>query len=101
MLICVRNKTYIVVHGDNDQFNKQGLLNLCSMIGFFPYACLYGHLHTPSYDEINGVKMVRSGSLCGSGDSYTIEKRLCGDPSQTVLVCSNNGIDYIYNVNLK
>lgn len=99
--LCVRNKTYIVVHGDNDQFNKQGLLNLCSMIGFFPYACLYGHLHTPSYDEINGVKMVRSGSLCGSGDSYTIEKRLCGDPSQTVLVCSNNGIDCIYNVNLK
>lgn len=99
--LCVRNKTYIVVHGDNDQFNKQGLLNLCSMIGFFPYACLYGHLHTPSYDEINGVKMVRSGSLCGSGDSYTIEKRLCGDSSQTVLVCSNNGIDCIYNVNLK
>lgn len=99
--LCVRDKTYIVVHGDNDQFNKQGLLSLCSMIGFFPYACLYGHLHTPSYDEINGVKMVRSGSLCGSGDSYTIEKRLCGDPSQTVLVCSNNGIDCIYNVNLK
>lgn len=99
--LCVRNKTYIVVHGDNDQFNKQGLLSLCSMIGFFPYACLYGHLHTPSYDEINGVKMIRSGSLCGSGDSYTIEKRLCGDPSQTVLVCSKNGIDCIYNINLK
>ena len=99
--LCVRDKTYIVVHGDNDQFNKQGLLSLCSMIGFFPYVCLYGHLHTPSYDEINGVKMIRSGSLCGSGDSYTIEKRLCGDPSQTVLVCSKNGIDCIYNINLK
>lgn len=99
--LCVRNKTYIVVHGDVDQFNKQGLLNLCSMIGFFPYACLYGHLHTPSYDEVNNVKMIRSGSLSGGGDDYTIEKRLNGDPSQTVLVCNDNGIDCIYNVNLK
>ena len=94
----VRNKTYIAVHGDFDAFNKQGVLNLCSMLGFFPYACLYGHLHTPSYDEVNGVKMVRSGSLSGSGDDYTIEKRLCGEPCQTVLVCDKKGIRCTYNV---
>lgn len=96
--INVRDKSYISVHGDFDAFNKQGVLNLCSMLGFFPYACLYGHLHTPSYDEVNGVKMVRSGSLSGSGDDYTIEKRLCGDPCQTVLVCDNKGIRCTYNV---
>lgn len=96
--INVRGKSYISVHGDFDAFNKQGVLNLCSMLGFFPYACLYGHLHTPSYDEVNGVKMVRSGSLSGSGDDYTIEKRLCGDPCQTVLVCDNKGIRCTYNV---
>ena len=99
--IVVRNKSYIAVHGDNDMFNKQGVLGLSSMLGFFPYAVLYGHLHTPSYDEINSVKMVRSGSLCGSGDDYTIAKRLNGDPSQTVLVCDNDGIRCIYNINLK
>lgn len=99
--LTVRNKTYVAIHGDNDQFNKQGVLGLCSMLGFFPEAVLYGHLHTPSYDEVNGIKMVRSGSLCGSGDDYTISKRLTGDPSQTVLVCDDNGIRCIYNVNLK
>lgn len=99
--ILIRNKSYISVHGDNDTFNKQGVLGLSSMLGFFPYAVLYGHLHTPSYDEVNGIKMVRSGSLCGSGDDYTIAKRLSGDPSQTVLVCDNNGIKCIYNINLK
>ena len=87
--------------GDFDSFNKQGVLNLCSMLGFFPYACLYGHMHTPSMDEINGIKMVRSGSIPGSGDNYTIEKRLSGKPSQTVLVCDNSGIKCIYNVELK
>lgn len=99
--INVRGKTYIAVHGDMDNFNKQGVLGLSSMLGFFPYACLYGHLHTPSYDEANGIKMIRSGSLSGSGDDYTIEKRLSGEPSQTVLVCDEKGIRCIYNVNLK
>ena len=99
--INVRGKNYIAVHGDNDAFNKQGVLNLSSMLGFFPYACLYGHLHTPSYDEVNGIKMIRSGSLSGAGDDYTIEKRLSGEPSQTVLVCDEKGIRCIYNVGLK
>lgn len=98
--IDIREKPYIAIHGDFDTFNKQGVLNLCSMLGFFPYACLYGHLHTPSTDEVNGIKMIRSGSLSGSGDSYTIEKRLYGVPSQTVLVCTEKGIKCIYNVEL-
>lgn len=98
--INVRGKSYISLHGDYDAFNKSGVLNLCSMLGFFPYACLYGHLHTPSTDEVNGIKLVRSGSLAGSGDDYTIEKRLCGKPNQTVLVCSDKGIRCTYNVEL-
>ena len=98
--INVRGKSYISLHGDYDAFNKSGVLNLCSMIGFFPYACLYGHLHTPSTDEVNGIKLVRSGSLAGSGDDYTIEKRLCGKPNQTVLVCTDKGIKCTYNVEL-
>ena len=98
--INVRGKSYISLHGDYDAFNKSGVLNLCSMLGFFPYACLYGHLHTPSTDEVNGIKLVRSGSLAGSGDDYTIEKRLCGKPNQTVLVCTDKGIKCTYNVEL-
>lgn len=96
--IGIRGKSYIACHGDYDGFNKSGALNLSSMLGFFPYAILYGHMHTPSTDEINGIKLIRSGSLAGSGDDYTIEKRLLGKPSQTVMVCNDKGIECSYNV---
>ena len=44
--------------------------------------------------------MIRGGSLAGSGDSYTVEKRLSGKPSQMVCVCSEKGVDAYYTVEL-
>ena len=44
--------------------------------------------------------MVRGGSLAGSGDAFTIEKRLSGKPSQMVCVCSSAGIEAYYPVEL-
>lgn len=96
----IRGKTYIAVHGDFDGYNKTGVSNLCMHLGFIPYAITYGHLHTCAADETNGVKMIRSGSLAGSGDSYTIEKRLSGKPSQMVCVCNKKGIVCYYPVEL-
>lgn len=99
--INVLGKTYIGCHGDFDAMSKQGVANLSFMLGFIPYAILRGHLHYPAMEEINGVKVVQSGSLAGCGDQYTIEKRLNGKPSQSILVCNDNGIECIYNVELK
>ena len=96
----IRGKTYIGVHGDYDGFNKSGVSNLCMMLGFVPYAITFGHLHTCSFDEANGVKMIRGGSLAGSGDSYTIEKRLSGKPSQMVCVCTNKGVKSYFPIEL-
>ncbi len=45
--------------------------------------------------------MVQSGSMPGSGDDHTIELRLSGKPSQTVLVCNKDGIECNYTVELK
>jgi hypothetical protein len=98
--LSVRGKTYINVHGDNDSMNSNSVGKLCMMLGFFPYAIIGGHRHTPAYQEFNGVKYIQSGSLAGSGDDYTLAKRLSGKASQTVLVCSEKGIDAIYNVEL-
>ena len=98
--LLVRNRTYISVHGDNDSMNSNSVGKLCMMLGFFPYAILSGHRHTPAYQEFNGVKYIQSGSLAGSGDDYTLSKRLSGKANQTVLVCSEKGIDAIYNVEL-
>lgn len=98
--IDIRGKSYIAVHGDYDGFNKSGVQNLCLALGFVPYAITFGHLHVCSVDETNGVKMIRGGSLAGCGDSYTIEKRLTGKPSQMVCICTNNGIKAYYPIEL-
>lgn len=98
--IPIRGKSYIAVHGDYDGFSKSGVQNLCLALGFVPYAITYGHLHVCSVDETNGVKMIRGGSLAGCGDSYTIEKRLTGKPSQMVCICTDKGVKAYYPVEL-
>lgn len=98
--ISIRNKTYINIHGDYDSFNKNGVSTLCMSLGFLPYAITFGHMHVCSVDETNGVKMIRGGSLAGCGDSYTIEKRLTGRPSQMVCVCTNKGVKAYHPIEL-
>lgn len=98
--INIRGKSYINVHGDYDGYNKSGVSNLCMYLGYVPYAITFGHLHTCGIDEVNGVKMIRGGSLAGSGDDYTIEKRLSGKPSQMVCVCNEKGVVCYYPIEL-
>lgn len=98
--INIRGKSYIGVHGDYDTFTRNGVANLVLLLGFVPYAVIYGHLHTPAVDECNGIKMIRGGSLSGSGDSYTVEKRLTGKASQMVCVCDEAGVQCYYPVEL-
>lgn len=99
--INIRNKKYVSVHGDYDPYNRQGVSTLVTFLGYCPYAILYGHMHTCSVDETNGIKMIRGGSLSGSGDSYTVEKRLLGKPSQMVCVCTGYGVECYYPVELQ
>lgn len=99
--IDIRGKTYIAVHGDMDSYCKSGVQNLCLSIGKIPFAITYGHLHSCAVDEVNGVKMIRGGSLSGSGDQYTVEKRLTGKPSQMACVCTDKGVRAYYPIELK
>ena len=99
-LMKIRGKDYINVHGDYDNYTRSGVSNLLMMLGFIPYAITFGHMHTCAVDECNGIKMIRSGTLAGSGDSYTIEKRLSGKPSQMVCVCNDKGVEAYYTVEL-
>lgn len=98
--IVVRDKSYILCHGDYDAPSQNSIGKLCMMIGEFPYCIIAGHKHTPMSNEFNGIKFIQSGSLAGSGDSYTVQKRLSGKPNQTVLVCDKDGIECIYNIEL-
>lgn len=97
--ISIDGKSYLLIHGDYDSPTKQGYLTLSGMIGFFPDYVLCGHKHYCSYDQ--NTKFIQSGSLAGSGDDYTIEKRLSGSASQMVCVCNKNGIKGVFPVMLK
>lgn len=99
-LMNIRGKDYVNVHGDYDSFTKNGVSSLLMMLGFIPYAVTFGHMHTCAVDECNGIKMIRGGSLAGSGDQYTVEKRLSGKPSQMVCVCNDKGVEAYYTVEL-
>lgn len=96
--IC--NNKYWAIHGDYDAFNKNGLANLVLARGYKPAGIFCGHMHSAAFDDIADIKYIRSGSLGGSGDDYTIEKRLTGKPSQTVVICNDEGIECVYPVTL-
>ena len=99
-VVDVLNQKIWVVHGDYDNFSKGGLSNLVLAMGYKPAAIFTGHMHSAAMDDIADVKFIRSGSFGGSGDDYTVEKRLTGKPSQTVAIFGNDGVECIYPVRL-
>lgn len=96
----VGNNNYVVVHGDFDGINDTSIQRFCAYIGYFPYAVLMGHMHHPAMNEVSGVKVIQSGCLFDN-DEYCEKRRLRGTPSQTVLVCNDNGIKAVYPIELK
>lgn len=97
----VRGKNYLLLHGDMDSISKSGVGNLVTMLGFCPDYIVCGHKHYPAMSEINGITVYQSGAFPGSGDDHTIQNRLSGKPSQTVLVCDEQGVQCCYNVKLQ
>ena len=97
-LFNIRGKSYVATHGDYDGFNKGDVQKLISTIREFPEAWFTGHLHTIAVDEVNEVKMIRGGSLAGSGDDYTVEKRLTGKASQLVCIVNGDGLKAYYPI---
>lgn len=96
----IRGKEYVAVHGDFDGVSKSAVGRLAMMLGSLPYAVIMGHRHFPAVTDESGIRVIQGGSLCGAGDDYTVEKRLCGKPSQTVCVCTGKGVECIYPVTL-
>lgn len=97
--INIDGKSYLLIHGDYDNPTRQGYLTLSDMIGFFPDYILCGHKHYCSYDQ--NTRFIQSGSLAGSGDDYTIERRLKGCASQMICICNEKGIKGVYPIMLK
>jgi len=94
----IDGKEYINVHGDFDGISESSVQKLCAYIGRFPYAIIMGHKHHIAMNEVSGIKVIQCGSLNGSCDEFCVKNRLTSDPSQTVLVCNQKGIEAIYPV---
>lgn len=96
----VREKLYFGVHGDFDSTSDTSISKLILWAKMTPYCVVCGHKHYPAMTDVSGIKVVQSGSLGGSGDEYTRQKRLTGKPSQTVLVVNDKGIKCCYPIEL-
>lgn len=97
----IRGKIYYSVHGDYDSYSENGINKLVMMTKEFPDGGIFfGHLHHNSYDDINDIKIIRSGSFAGTGDDYTVSKRISGKPSQVMCVVDNTGIRNFIPVDL-
>ena len=96
----VESKIFVAVHGDYDGFTNEAVSKLVMWLGYKPDVVIYGHKHFPAMHEAAGITMIQTGSLCGSGDDFTQEKRLSGEASQTILVCDSSGIVCCYPIKL-
>lgn len=99
-VFTAKDKLYIGVHGDHDHISDGEISKLILWSGITPYCILSGHNHFPAMSEVADIKVIQSGSLCGSGDDNTRKKRLKGKPSQTVLVVNDEGIVAHYPITL-
>ena len=97
----IRGKVYYSVHGDYDSFSESGVSKLVMMTGEIPSVVFYGHMHHNSFDDINNIKIIRSGSFAGTGDDYTVSKRISGKPAQMMCVVDNTGVIALLPVTLK
>lgn len=88
----VRGHMIYATHGDKDtpqnvvyhmtQFARKANLPL-------PDMCYLGHRHKNGLATVDGVKVIESGCIDGM-DTFAIDKRLVGEPEQTVTVISED-----------
>ena len=95
-LIDIHGKTYCGVHGDMGN-GSANIAAIQAMAQRPVYAILCGHKHHNMVDEVQGVKIVMSGSFIGM-DDFCIKKRIFGKPEQMVCVCDGTGIACHYDI---
>lgn len=98
--VNIYDHEFVGVHGDYDKFSRNGIHSIITALHRFPYAVCFGHMHSPALQEADGVLLLRGGSLCGTGDDYTISRRITGQPSQTVCIVSQRGVESIHPIPL-
>ncbi len=93
------NKNYVAVHGDYDNNLATSAQRIERMTGENIDYMIAGHLHVPEM-RLETVGYIRNGSVCGSGDDYTVKNRLFAPPYQVFMICSPSGVDAVHSVKL-
>jgi hypothetical protein len=96
----IGKKLFIAVHGDMEKDLKTTAVIVEKAIGQHIDYLLAGHLHVPEM-RTEDTTYIRNGSVCGSGDDFTIKHRLFSPPCQVFMVLGEDGsVRSINTVNL-
>lgn len=90
----IHGKQFVFVHGDMDSDLNVSAQRIERFIGRKVDCILGAHMHIAEMRN-DATLMIRNGSVCGSGDEYTMKKRLFGPPAQVVLCVTEDGIESI------
>ena len=97
---CIYEKNYVGVHGDYDKDLAKTAMNVERLMRDPVDYIVAGHLHVPNV-TLNDRGYIRNGSVCGSGDDYTMRNRLFGSPYQLCMAVTEDGIESIWPIALQ
>lgn len=98
-MFSVRNNKIFASHGDKD-LPANVVQKFTMLFGICPDLVYLGHRHTNGMTTVYKTKVIESGCLSGT-DNYALDMRLHSNPSQTISVITENGLDCLYNVEFK
>ena len=90
---------YVCVHGDLEKNLKASAQNVSKLIGRHIDYFLSAHTHVAEFC-FEDTRYITNGSLCGSGDDYTVRNRLFGPPVQVCMVCTADGVESVCPIEL-
>lgn len=90
---------FVAVHGDYDRDINASIQRVSRLIRQPIDYMLSAHMHVPSC-RLDDVRQFCNGSVCGSGDEYTVKKRLFAPPTQIALVFDKQKLTSIVPVQL-
>ena len=96
----IGTKLFVAVHGDLEKDLKTSAVVLEKRLGRHIDYLLAGHMHVPEM-RAEDTMYIRNGSVCGSGDDYTMKKRLFSPPYQVFMILNELGaVESIHAVDL-
>lgn len=87
----IYDKLVYAVHGDYDKLDDASIARLTAITGDKPDIVLTAHRHTAAF-ELGETTVIQNGSLCGSGDGFTVSRRLYGKAKQVVYKLTSRGL---------